>query len=275
MNTMVRYAVSSMFFHGYSLEEGFDTIEEIGFDAIEFWMETPHFWIRGRPVHELLTLVKDHPRLTFPVHAPVLDLNPCSINPRVAEASRTCTLESIQLAEQLHSPVVTVHPGRRTVKRIPSHEEYERLERFFTMLRTAAASSSVQIALENMEPKVNALLCSPEGMRELLDREPWCRFTLDLSHALAGSVETVYRYLEFCLDRMVNVHLSRIEAGKLHLPLERDDEIRKILVHLRNLGYTGHLTLEIEDQNFTHDLSLEERIVLLGKELNFLHEIFK
>jgi sugar phosphate isomerase/epimerase len=271
---MVHFAVSSMFFHGYPLAEGFDHIEEIGFDAIEFWMETPYFWIRGCPVPELLSLVQAHAGLVFTVHAPVLDLNPCSINPRVAEASCTYALESIQLAERLGSSVVTVHPGRRTVKRVPSWEEYERLERYFTLLRKAAAASSALVSMENMEPKVNALLCTPEGMRELLDREPWCHFTLDLSHALAGSIEAVYRYLDLCSERLVNVHLSRVDGGRLHFPLDWDDTIREMLEYLRDIGYQGHLTLEIEDRNFAHDLSLEERIVLLGRELDFLHAIF-
>ena len=40
---------------------------------------------------------------------------------------------------------------------------------------------------------------------------------------------------------------------------------------LREAGYEGTLTLEIEDRNFDHDLSLEEKVGLLAREADFIH----
>jgi sugar phosphate isomerase/epimerase len=269
---MVQVAVSSMFFHGYPLDEIFAYTREAGFDGMEFWMETPHFWIRNCPMEELHRCAAAHPGLPLQVHAPVLDLNPCSINPRVAAASREYAREALDLGEEIGAGVVTFHPGRRTVKRVPARQEYERFERFLDTLRSAAKGKRVQASMENMEPSINALFCSPEAMRELLDNEPWLRFTLDTSHALAASPEEVDRYIELCGDRLSMVHLSRVENGRTHLPLFGDEQGRNILTNLQDAGYGGFLSLEIEDRNFTHDLSLEERITLLMRDVAYVRE---
>jgi sugar phosphate isomerase/epimerase len=270
---MVRIAVSTMFFHEYPLAEGFDAIGEAGLDGIEFWVETPHFWLYGHPVGELRARIAEHPGFApVNVHAPILDLNPCSVNPRVAQASLTYAAEAIELAERIGADVVTVHPGRRTAKRPPGAPEYERFERFLDLLREKAGTpgSRVRVSMENMERGVNALLSRPEEVRELLDREPWLSFTLDVSHAMARSMEEVTRFIDLCGDRLANIHLSRSEGGRTHLPVEGSPRAAAVLHALVHAGYSGSLTLEIEDRNFDHDLSLEEKVTLLSREAAFI-----
>jgi sugar phosphate isomerase/epimerase len=268
---MVHIAVSTMFFHEYPLEEGFDAVEKAGLDSIEFWVETPYFWLNGHPVGELRACIGDHPGFSpVNIHAPILDLNPCSINPRVARASLSYCSEAIELADRIGAGVVTVHPGRRTAKRPPSAPEYERFERLLDVLRAGASGTQVKISIENMERAVNSLLSRPREVRELLDREPWLSFTLDVSHAMAHSVEEVTDFIALCGDRMANLHLSRSEGGRTHLPLEGSPRAKVVLRALGDAGYTGHLTLEIEDRNFDHDLSLEEKVALLSREAAFI-----
>ena len=181
MSCMVRIAVSTMFFHEYPMDESFDAVERAGLDSLEFWVETPHFWLYGHPVGELQARLGDHPAFApVNVHAPILDLNPCSVNPRVAQASLTYAGEAIELAGRIGAALVTVHPGRRTAKRPPSAPEYERFECLIDLLREGARNHPVRIAMENMERGVNAILSRPVEMRELLDREPWLSFTLDV-----------------------------------------------------------------------------------------------
>ena len=269
---MVRIAVSSMFFHEYPMEEGFDAIERAGLDSIEFWVETPHFWLNGHPVGELQDCIRDHPGFApVNVHSPILDLNPCSINPRVAQATLAYAAEAIELAERIGAEVVTMHPGRRTAKRPPSAPEYARFKHFLDLLRKDASGRRVKVSMENMERAVNSILSRPSEMRELLDREPWLSFTLDVSHAMALSVEEVTGFIDLCGDRLANIHLSRSEDGKAHLPLDGSPRARAVLHALREKGYSGSLTLEIEDRNFDHDLSLEEKVGLLAREADFIH----
>ena len=123
-----------------------------------------------------------------------------------------------------------------------------------------------------MEPAVNSLICTPERMREVLDAEPWLRFTLDTSHALASSEGTVMEYIDLCGDRLANVHLSRAGNGRLHLPLDHSQVIARILESLRDHHYRGALMLEIDDLNFPKPLPAEEKCAILAQDLSFMRK---
>jgi sugar phosphate isomerase/epimerase len=270
---MVLFSVASMFFHEYTIPEIFSFVSTSGLDGIEFWLETPHFWLRDLPVNEVISARQEHPELTsLTVHAPILDLNPCSINPEVAEISVRYAIRSLDIAARMGAGLVTVHPGRRTAKRPPSDADVVRFDHYIGVLRDAARRYPVKICMENMEPIVNSLLCTPGRMRTLLDEEPWLSCTLDVSHALAKSPEEPLRYIELCHDRMANVHISRAEGKALHLPLSRHPAMAAVMQALRDHGFAGSLTLEIEDLNFGRNLSADEKIALLAGDCAFMHE---
>ena len=273
---MVSFSVSSMFFHEYSCPDIFTFISRTGLDGIEFWPETPDFWLHGQPVGEIIACHRDHPDLpNLTLHAPILDLNPCSINPVVAQASVDFAASSIEMATQLGAASITVHPGRRTAKRPPSPADFRRFDHYIDQLRGAAEKTDVMICMENMEPVVNSLLCSPEKMRDLLDRESWLYFTLDVSHALLKNRDEPARYIELCHDRLRNVHMSRIEQGKPHFSLARDPLIAEIMQTLKNHRFSGSLTLEIEDLTFNHALSSQEKIDVLAADSTFMRDCMR
>jgi len=270
---MVSFAVSSMFFHEYTTPEIFNFVSRAGLDGIEYWLETPDFWLRDLPVHEVVACRNQHhevPNIT--VHAPILDLNPCSINPDVAEVSIQYAVQSIEIAAQLGARVLTLHPGRRTAKRPPGEADAVRFETYISALRKTAKRSSIKICMENMEPAINSLLCTPERMRQLLDDEPWLFFTLDIAHALAASDEAPKRYIELCHDRIANVHISKKEGRTLHLPLDRSPVMAGVMNDLRDAGYAGPLTLEIDDLNLHQPLSADEKIAILARDRAFMRE---
>ncbi len=270
---MVPLAVSSMFFHEYTTPEIFDFVSRAGLNGIEYWLETPYFWLRDLPADEVLACRDHHPEIPgFTVHAPILDLNPCSINPAVAEVSVQYAVRSVAIAEQLGASVLTVHPGRRTAKRPPGEADFARFGHYLSALRDVALRNSLKISMENMEPAVNSLLNTPERVRQLLDDEPWLFFTLDTSHALAKSDEEPLRYIELCHDRLANVHISRKDGKTLHHPLDRNPLMADVMDALQDARYTGPLTLEIDDLNFPHPLSPEEKIAILSRDRAFMLE---
>ncbi|ABS56407.1 Xylose isomerase domain protein TIM barrel [Methanoregula boonei 6A8] len=270
---MTAYGVSSMFFHEYPSAEIFSHVSRAGLDGIEYWLETPYFWLSRLPTGEVAACRQAHPEIaTFTVHTPVLDLNPCSINPDVAEVSVAWAVRSLALARELGAGLLTVHPGRRTAKRPPGDADQIRFDHYLAVLKEAARKSTVTVAMENMEPAVNALICTPERMREVLDAEPWLKFTLDTSHALVSSEETVSEYIDLCGDRLANVHLSRAAGGRLHLPLEESPVMARILGFLRDHHYLGPLMLEIDDLNFPRPFSHEEKCAVLARDLRFMRE---
>ncbi|WP_292369438.1 sugar phosphate isomerase/epimerase family protein [Methanoregula sp. UBA64] len=268
---MTAFGVSSMFFHEYTTDEIFSFAAQAGLDGVEYWLETPHFWLRDLPAGEVLAVKKAHPGIhTLTVHTPVLDLNPCSINPDVAEVSVDWAVRSLEMAGMLGAAVLTVHPGRRTAKRPPGDADFARFDLYIGRLREAAIRDSVTVAIENMEPAVNSLICTPERMREVLDREPWLKFTLDTSHALAASEETAMEYIRLCGDRLANVHISRVEKGRLHFPLDESPAIGNILGALRDRHYAGGLMLEIDDLNFGRPVSSSGKTAILSRDNAFM-----
>ena len=270
---MVSFSVASMFFHEYTIPEIFSSVSRTGLNAMEFWLETPHFWLRDLPAEEVIECRKFHPDLSvLTVHSPILDLNPCSINPKVADISIEYAVRSLRIAEQLGASILTVHPGKRTAKRPPSEADFIRFNYYISVLREAARESPVKIAMENMEPSVNSLLCTTDRMRTLLDEEPWLFFTLDVAHAFSKSEDEAIRYIELCHDRLINVHISRFDRGKAHFPLDRHASMARVMECLKDLRYDGCLTLEIEDLNFERLLSAEEKIAILSEDCIFMRE---
>jgi sugar phosphate isomerase/epimerase len=262
-----------MFFHEYTVPELFSFVSRTGLNALEFWLETPDFWLRNLPTDEVIACRQAHPELaTLTVHSPILDLNPCSINPEVAALSVEYAVSSLIAARQLGAPLLTVHPGRRTAKRPPSDADFVRFDRYVSALRDAAHGSPVRVGMENMEPVVNSLLCTPERMRELLDDEPWMFFTFDVAHALSASENEAIRYIELCHDRLINVHISRFDHGKAHFSLDGHASMRRIMECLKDHRFDGCLTLEIEDLNFPGRLSAEEKIAVLARDCTFMQE---
>jgi len=273
---MGRIAVSTMFFHEYPCDYIFDYVAEAGLDSLEFWVETPHFWLRGLPEDDLVRCIADHPELSpITVHAPSLDLNPCSINPKVAGISVDYAIEAVRMADRVGADVITVHPGRRTAKRHPSAYDFRRFEEYIDRLREAAGQTRVRVAIENLEPRVNALLSMADDAAEVLEQEPWLWFTLDMGHAMMTSCEEVVRFIDLCIDRMANIHVSAIGGnGRPHHPIHDDPSAIRVLAELADRGYDGYLTLELEDMVFPGSLSSEEKIVLLMRELEALDAIF-
>ena len=270
---MVSFSVASMFFHEYTVQEIFSFVSRAGLDAMEFWLETPHFWLRDLPVSEVIACRDEHPRITsLTVHSPILDMNPCSINPEVARVSVEYAVRSVAIADQLGAHILTVHPGRRTAKRPPGLADFARFDHYVSALHEAAIHNSLKIGMENMEPIVNSLLCTPERMRLILDEEPWLFFTLDVAHAIAKSEDEAIRYIELCHDRLINVHISRFDHGKAHLPLDRFPSMEKVMQSLKDHNYNGSLTLEIEDLNLARPLTAEEKVALIARDCAFLRE---
>lgn len=271
---MVRCSASTMFFHEYPVETIMGHAESATLDAIEFWLETPHFWLRGMPEAELSSALAAHPRLQLAsIHAPILDLNPCSINPRVADASVAYAIEAVAFAERHGVEVVTVHPGRRTAKRPPSPDDYRRFDRLIAALRNAASGTGVRVAIENMERRVNNFLSSPDEVRRLLDREDWLWFTLDVSHAMGTSLDEVGSFMEQCGDRLANVHLSRASDGLMHLALSGHPDGRAVLEMLRDTRYDGPITLELEDLRLDRTYTAGEKVALLASECAFIRSV--
>ena len=262
---------SSMFFHDASLEDVFRAPALCGADTLEFWLETPDFWLKGLEMESLKNWIRAFP-LPSPlsIHAPVLDLNPCSINPDVRGVSIRWIERSINLAETIGASVCTIHPGRRTAKRPPSMTDYTRLGHMLDCIEEIAAAVRVRVAIENMEPAVNALLTAPDEVSKILEERPWLWFTFDFAHAIRSGPDVAHSFLDIGQGRIANIHLSGCTNGKVHGPVSTDTEVAAFLGRVRDHSYDGQITLEFNDLVLPGTLSYQEKVSFMKQEVTGL-----
>ncbi len=260
---MIRIGASSMFLHEYQPQDIFAAMNAAGLDHIEFWMETPEFWMQGADVRVLEDLLSRYQKF-FPLamHAPIFDLNPCSFNPGVAQLSAEYTCRAIEMLERLGGGVLTVHPGKRTAKRPVGPLDRSRLAAYLERIGNAAFSTSVTVAIENMPPAVNAQLVSADEVRAVLDEYAWLSFTWDYAHAKAAGYP--FGFPRVCGDRMVNIHAS--SGVRMHAPLAASPEGEAFTEVLHEIRYDGLVTFELEDLNFAKVLTLAEKTDVLRRE---------
>ncbi len=274
--SMATVGASTMFFHEYTVDVIFDALTDAGCDAVEFWLETPSFWLKGLPTDTLQNAIHTHPDIhTVSVHAPVLDLNPCSVNPDVAEVSIRWACRAVTIAEQISACAVTIHPGRRTAKRPVSFADKKRLARYLAEVRGCAASAGIPVALENMEKKVNSLLPAPSDFISLLQAEPWLSFTLDTAHTFNGGKGEATEYIEHLHSRIAVVHVSAFIDGRMHCRAKDNAEVANVLTLLAEYGYSGPLILEIEDLTFQPELPLRKKIEIISDETAWVRNFFE
>lgn len=269
---MTYVSCSSLFLWEYSLEEITALLRRAGIDSIEFWPETPAFWLERNEELRRTALVEAlAPMQSVSVHTPILDLNPSSYNDRVVEATFEEGLWAMELAADIGANPLTIHPGKRTVGRRPTQRDRRLFDEYLDAVAQAAGENGVVVGVENLAPMRHNLCSTPGEIREVLDSYP-VGFTFDVGHALLADLETALQYVELA-DRMVNVHLD-VERDGVHSPPSLDREsISEVLRALMNAGYDGQITLEIDDQAYPGGLSHEEKIEVLSREQALITEI--
>lgn len=251
---------SSMFLYEYSTDMISKAISLAELDGVEFWIETPYFWIDRDP--KKLECFSD---FIVALHAPVLDLNPVSVNNAVCELSLKETLHTISLCKQVNAKLVTVHAGKRSALREPVWADYESLHKYLRISSRFAKLKNVVLSLENSEKKVNNLCKNVEELKKFVESYGLA-VTYDIMHSKQDE-----RFLEL-IDKIRNVHVSAEKNGK-HVSASKDERTAKILRNLFDLGYEGLLTIELDDLGIGQ-MDFREKVEILKKEGEFLRRIF-
>ncbi len=267
---MARVSVSSMFLWDLDPGEMAGAIAEAGLLEIEFWAETPWYWEGGRREEQAEEIKRRLGGRITTLHAPVMDLNPSSYNDLVCQATIAESLRAIDLAEFLGAEVVTIHPGKRTAKRPVREAERQKLRRYLEVCLDRAEERAIYLALENLEPAPWNICSDPEEMGLFLDELP-LGMTLDISHA-APPLSRAIEFVDRLGDRILNVHVSTTRDGVRHLP-PSDRSVDRVLAALKEVGYGGPLTLELDDKKFPETLSKEDKVWVLRRERRHLESV--
>ncbi len=254
-----------MFLYEYSTDMIAKAAELADFDGVEFWIETPHFWVDRD--ESKLDCFSD---MCLAFHAPVIDLNPVSVNAYVCNVTLKETLYSISLASRRKVELVTLHAGRRSAAREPVWADYLALHRYVRIARRYAKLKSVEIALENSEAGINNLCKTPEELQEFAERYD-ILVTLDVKHALLnGGIEG---FVEALFNRIANIHVSYYDSKNRHVEPSRGREVADALRMLSELGYDKLITLELDDLGIGN-LDYAKKVEILRREGNFIRSFF-
>lgn len=273
----MRLSCASLFLWEYSICDIMEILLEAGIESIEFWAETPFFWMNRNDETAVASLVEAISMMPHgcTLHAPILDLNPSSYNELVHEATIKETLWSLELADTLGARLVTIHPGKRTVHRVPTNEDREKFMKYLKVCKKRADALGVALALENSTPGVSSMCSLPNEMKEVLNGFPGLFFTFDLVHAFLDSPKTPLSFIDELGDRIINVHIGAAHDGKPHYPSNREKKMDRILRRLRDSGYKNDLTIEIDDKVYSKPLSRKDKIRELIGERKYLESIFR
>ncbi len=272
----MRISCSSLFLWEYSVHDIMELLLEAGIKSVEFWAETPLFWMRRDDETSRAQLVEAismmHDGCTL--HAPVMDLNPSSYNDLVHEATIKETLWSLDLAHRIGARAVTIHAGKRTVHRTPTSEDWGKFLKYLAVCKKKADALKLSLSLENSMPGVQSMCSGPEEMKEVLGKFPGLFLTFDAAHAFIKSQELALSFIRELGDNMINVHIGAPHDGKPHCPSHRKKNMDTVLRTLRDSGYDGDLTIEIDDQMYSRPLSREDKVRELIEEREYLEAIF-
>lgn len=254
---------SSMFFYEYSTDIIAKACNLAGYDGVEFWVETPHFWIDR--AYEKLECFAD---LDLAFHAPVLDLNPVSVNNELCELSLKETLYTISLAYKKKAKLVTIHAGKRSAYREPVWADYLSLHKYLRIASKFSKLKGITLCLENSEQRINNLCKTPseiEDFTEFYDLS----ITFDVKHSL-DNAEDFYHLIK----RIRNVHVSNSDEKRRHVQASKSDRVAKVLKDLSDLGYDGFITVELDDLGIGN-LDFGKKVEILKEEGNFVGKFFK
>ncbi|RLI76904.1 sugar phosphate isomerase/epimerase [Archaeoglobales archaeon] len=263
---MVSILFSSMFLYECTVDKISEAIEKAGYDGIEFWVETPHFWI-DKDENKL----KSIKNFKNAVHSAVLDLNPASINRKVREVTITEGLFSIYIAKKIKADLMTFHAGKRSAAREPVDEDYQSLHDYVRVMKKYAEIKGVRISIENSENGINNLCRTPEEIFEFVEYYD-ISFTFDVNHALKN--KNADRFIELLSDRIENVHVSSFDEKGRHVSARKDKRVAMILEELVEFGYDKIITVELDDLGYRR-LYFQDKVEELRREKEFLEKFFR
>lgn len=222
-------------FFARPLREGFRLIAAAGFEATEVMVTKDP---ATQEAHRIRELAEEHGLAVRAIHAPFLLMSRkvWGTDP-VGKIYR-----AIELAEEVGSPLVVVHPPYRW------QVGYRRW--LAEQMPTLPARTEVKVAVENMFPvKIRGerrVTFHADQQPEDIDRYP--NAVLDTSHAAVAGLDLV-KTARRLGDRLAHVHLSN-NAGKgwdSHLPVDRGVlDLGGFLTDLAARGFAGAISLELD-----------------------------
>jgi sugar phosphate isomerase/epimerase len=244
-----------------------DFATELEVELVEIKMDEPYL-LSALSQTEYRKTIQDIVKsfdFKYSVHAPYIDVNLCSINPTLREASEKAISKSIVFAADIDSRLVVSHVGRLS-RDYPQKIITQSLKNATQCLRSltnASKNYGIVFAIENDHKSNDQILAGyPEQLMFLIE-ETGCTFTLDVGHA--NTLTKIETFIETLAEHIVNIHLHDNNGKQdTHLSLGKGNiDFSAVLANLRKIEYKGPLIAEVHSSS-----GLRESITLLRRALD-------
>lgn len=262
-----RFGLSTFLWPGMDLLRWVDLATELGLGGVELRADPRAACPRdlGAADRRALREELESRDLWSSVHAPIYGVNLASPLPSLAAAALGEVVEAVDLAVDLCSRLVVVHPGHVDVDYLSVDGEREhawrRVEFALEVVLARARPAGVRVAVENKQRGRGwDMIYTPDDHNLFLTRFPDLGACLDLGHLHTTGGDPA-AYVAGLGDRLVHVHLHD-NGGEQddHLGLGRGGVAwREALGVLKTSGYGGSIVLEIPDPE-----ELRQAVSLVG-----------
>lgn len=226
-----------------------EQIALLGFDYLELSMDPPqaHHSMVLQQKSELLERLHDF-GMQLVCHMPTF-LCLADLTESIRIASIKETLESLDVAAELESLKIVLHPGYVTGLGIFVSDKAKgyAMESLTTILEHAE-KLGLTVCLENMFPRANSLT-EPNDFAPVFERFPGLKLTLDTGHANIGTTrgKRIKEFLSRFPDRIEHIHASD-NFGKEdnHLPIGTGTiDFARFAKTIKEMGYDKTVTFEV------------------------------
>lgn len=202
--------------------------KELGLRFIELNMNLPEYQADKLDVEALSQIAAEY-GITYTIHLDE-NLNPCDFNEKVAHAYTETVLQTIEIAKQLHIPVLTMHMASGVWFTLPDRkvflfEEYkkeylQKLTAFRNACSEEIGGADIKICVENGGDYARFPFVR-KGL-ELLLESPTFALTFDIGHNAAAGFSDEPTVMEHA-DRLIHMHVHDACGRSNHLPLGKGD----------------------------------------------------
>jgi len=234
----MKIGISSLPFYKENILDNLEFIEGLNVNYYEILNEYPNNKIDIDSLNSY--------NLNYTLHSPVIDLNLASLNKNIQKLSIAEIKKSIDLARELDSKTVVVHPG--SIPFLSRSFEKETLAKSRESIKICGdygKDLGVTVAIENM-PKIEGFLYQNIYKLNELLQELEMEMTLDIGHAATAG----FKENELYFDSVKHMHLSdNNHEFDEHLSLgEGSIDLKTIVDTFKKNSYDGIYTIEINDK---------------------------
>lgn len=224
-----------------------DFAEERNINLVELVIDPPEIQ-RTENRNQLIDLINTYSNKKQ-VHGPFIDVNLCSHNSLISEASLEIYMDTAKFCNAINAKILTIHPGlaNTSIKRIQEYNKTQ-LKHAIEQLLDFTSKYDIIICLENMTKQTGIMLdeLNIEQIMSIINRSD-LYLTYDTSHFYTanGNVELLWDKFH---NKIKNIHLvdNFTKESDPHPTLGVGNiNFQEIFNIIKRYNYEGPLIIEL------------------------------